>query len=148
MCRRLVCRLYERFVLCVSCLFNVCRFVLFTTYIYIKYIFIHELRNTFYIVTKLNNTLGGGEFNQTSKSWSFPLRGRGLGRGFDLSSLMTQSLTQDQINPSPENLSFAPRCVAQLDFLPSPTRGEGSANIPQTSLGYSLALQERYRLFF
>ena len=51
-----MCRLYERFVLCVSCLFNVCRFsFLLSTYIYIKYIFIHELRNTLYIVTKLYN---------------------------------------------------------------------------------------------
>ena len=90
------------------------------------------------------NNLTTSDFNQTNKSWSFPLRGRGLGRGVNPSSFSTQSLTQDQVYPSPENLSFASRGVAQLDFLPSPTRGEG--NVTQTNLGHSLALQERARV--
>ncbi len=84
-----------------------------------------------------SNNFTVSDFNQTNKSWSFPLRGR----GFNPSSLMTQSLTQDPINPSPENLSFAPQCVAQLDFLPSPTRGEGNASLAinnQTTLTPSL----------
>ena len=88
-----------------------------------------------------SNNFTVSDFNQTNKSWSFPLRVRGLGRGFNPSSLMTQSLTQDPINPSPENLSFAPQCVAQLDFLPSPTRGEGNASLAinnQTNLTPSL----------
>ena len=65
--------------------------------------------------------------NQTNASWLFPLRGRGLGRGFNPSSLMMQSLTNNSIDPTPENLSFASQGESQLDFLPSPSRGEGSA---------------------
>ena len=44
-CRRLVCRLYER--LCVMCLFNV--------YIYIKYFCSVKFQYSVYNVTKLNN---------------------------------------------------------------------------------------------
>ena len=82
--------------------------------------------------------------NQTNASWLFPLRGRGLGRGFNSSSFLTQSLTNNSIDPTPENLSFASHCESQLDFLPSPSRGEG--DVTQANLGHSLSLQERYRL--
>ena len=83
--------------------------------------------------------------NQTNASWLFPLRGR----GFNPSSFLTQSLTNNSIDPTPENLSFASHCESQLDFLPSPSRGEGDAslaNIHQTNLGHPLSLQERERV--
>ena len=82
--------------------------------------------------------------NQTNASWLFPLRGRGLGRGFNPSSFLTQSLTNNSIDPTPENLSFASHCESQLDFLPSPSRGEG--DVTQANLGHSLSLQERARV--
>ena len=82
--------------------------------------------------------------NQTNASWLFPLRGRGLGRGFNPSSFLTQSLTKNPIDPTPENLSFASHCESQLDFLPSPSRGEG--DVTQANLGHSLSLQERARV--
>ena len=82
--------------------------------------------------------------HQTNASWLFPLLGRGLGRGFNPSSLMMQSLTNNSIDPTPENLSFASHCESQLDFLPSPSRGEG--DVTQANLGHSLSLQERARV--
>ena len=74
--------------------------------------------------------------HQTNASWLFPLRGRGLGRGFNPSSFLTQSLTNNSIDPTPENLSFASHCESQLDFLPSPSRGEG--DVTQANLTPSL----------
>ena len=90
------------------------------------------------------NNLNISDFNPTNTSWLFPLRGRGLGRGFNPSSFLTQSLTNNSIDPTPENLSFASHGESQLDFLPSPSRGEG--DVTQANLGHSLSLQERYRL--
>ena len=86
------------------------------------------------------NNLNISDFNPTNTSWLFPLRGR----GFNPSSFLTQSLTNNSIDPTPENLSFASQGESQLDFLPSPSRGEG--DVTQTNLGHSLYLQERYRL--
>ena len=82
--------------------------------------------------------------NQTNASWLFPLRGRGLGRGFNPSSFLTQSLTNNSIDPTPENLSFASHCESQLDFLPSPSRGEG--DVTQTNLTPSLGGGEGERV--
>ena len=90
------------------------------------------------------NDLSISDFNPSNASWLFPLRGRGLGRGFNPSSLMMQSLTNNSIDPTPENLSFASHCESQLDFLPSPSRGEG--DVTQANLGHSLSLQERARV--
>ena len=78
--------------------------------------------------------------NQINASWLFPLRGR----GFNPSSFLTQSLTNNSIDPTPENLSFASHCESQLDFLPSPSRGEG--DVTQANLGHPLSLQERARV--
>ena len=82
--------------------------------------------------------------NQTNASWLFPLRGRGLGRGFNPSSFLTQSLTNNSIDPTPENLSFASHCESQLDFLPSPSRGEG--DVIQANLTPSLGGGEGERV--
>ena len=82
--------------------------------------------------------------NQTNVSWLFPLRGRGLGRGFNPSSLMMQSLTNNSIDPTPENLSFASHCESQLDFLPSPSRSEG--DVIQANLTPSLGGGEGERV--
>ena len=57
---------------------------------------------------------------------------------------MMQSLTNNSIDPTPENLSFASHCESQLNFLPSPSRGEG--DVTQANLGHSLSLQERARV--
>ena len=82
--------------------------------------------------------------NQTNASWLFPLRGRGLGRGFNPSSFLTQSLTNNPIDPTPENLSFASQGESQLDFLPSPSRGEG--DVIQANLTPSLGGGEGERV--
>ena len=82
------------------------------------------------------NDLSISDFNPSNASWLFPLRGRGLGRGFNPSSLMMQSLTNDSVAPAPEHLSFVSRCESQLDFLPSPSRGEG--DVTQANLTPSL----------
>ena len=117
------------------------------------------MKNTYHLLklSEINCFGGGGSLkvcsandlsisvNQTNASWLFPLQGR----GFNPSSFLTQSLTNNSIDPTPENLSFASHCESQLDFLPSPSRGEGNAslaNIHQTNLGHPLSLQERYRL--
>ena len=112
------------------------------------------MKNTYYLL-KLSeiNRFGGGasleacsannlsiSVNQTNASWLFPLRGR----GFNPSSCLTQSLTKNPIDPTPENLSFASHCESQLDFLPSPSRGEG--DVTQANLTPSLGVTSRERV--
>ena len=99
---------------------------------------------------KLTISGGGGgglkacssnKLNRVNNSWVFSLRGRWLEGWFNSSSIMTQCLTQNPIDPTPENLSFASLGESQLDFLPSPSRGEGNASLAisnQTNLTPSL----------
>ena len=107
------------------------------------------MKNTYYLLklSEINRFEGASleacsannlsiSVNQTNASWLFPLRGRGLGRGLNPSSCLTQSLTKNPIDPTPENLSFASHCESQLDFLPSPSRGEG--DVIQANLTPSL----------